>query len=206
METNFEGLNNNFIMNPNLFNELARNRRSVFPDQFEPGKIVDDAIIREILNNAMWAPDHGRSEPWQFSVFTGEGLRRLANFQSDLYKREAGTQFKESTYNKLQLQPLKASHIVSIGMKRTTRKNIPEVEDIEAVACSVQNIYLSVTAYGLGGYWTTGGITYFEKAKSFFSLDEKDKFLGFFYIGHVAIPSLVASRAPLDEKVRWITS
>ncbi len=73
-------------MNPDLFNELARKRRSVFPDQFEPGKKVDDAIIREILNNAIWAPDHGRSEPWQFSVFTGDGLRRLADFQSDLYK------------------------------------------------------------------------------------------------------------------------
>lgn len=52
-------------------------------------------------------------------------------------------------------------------MKRTTNKNIPEVEDIEAVACAVQNMYLSVTAYGLGGYWTTGGVTYKEEAKSF---------------------------------------
>lgn len=193
-------------MNPDLFNELARKRRSVFPDQFEPGKKVDDAIIREILNNAIWAPDHGRSEPWQFSVFTGDGLRRLADFQSDLYKSESGGQFKEITYHKLQRQPLKASHIISIGMKRTTKKNIPEVEDIEAVACSVQNIYLSVTAYGLGGYWTTGGITYFEKAKSFFGLEENDKLLGFFYIGHVAIPSAKASRSSIEEKVKWITN
>ncbi|MGK2860440.1 MAG: nitroreductase family protein, partial [Chitinophagaceae bacterium] len=188
------------------FNELARNRRSVFPDQFEPGKKIDDAIIREILNNALWAPDHGRSEPWQFSVFTGDGLRRLADFQSDLYKSESGGQFKEITYHKLQRQPLKASHIISIGMKRTTKKNIPELEDIEAVACSVQNIYLSVTAYGLGGYWTTGGITYFEKAKSFFGLEENDKLLGFFYIGHVAIPSARASRSSIEEKVKWITN
>ncbi len=101
---------------------------------------------------------------------------------------------------------MKASHIISIGMKRTTKKNIPEVEDIEAVACAVQNIYLSVTAYGLGGYWTTGGITYFEKAKSFFGLEENDKLLGFFYIGHVAIPSAKASRSSIEEKVKWITN
>jgi nitroreductase len=192
------------MMTPELFNELARTRRSVFPDQFDPGKKIDDKIIREIITNATWAPDHGRSEPWQFSVFTGEGLNKLADFQSELYKQEAGENFKEATYNKLQRQPLKASHIISIGMKRTTTKNIPEMEDIAAVSCAVQNIYLSVTAYGLGGYWTTGGVTYLEKARSFFGLGDRDKLLGFFYIGHIAIPSVGATRSPIDEKVNWI--
>lgn len=192
-------------MNPDLFNELARNRRSTFPDQFEPGKKVDDKIINEILTNAIWAPNHGQMEPWQFTVFAGEGLKTLADFQSELYKQEAGTNFKEITYKKLQANPLKASHVIAIGMKRTTTKNIPEIEDIAAVACAVQNIYLSVTAYGLGGYWTTGGVTYRENAKSFFGLEEQDKLMGFFYIGHVAIPSAGATRLPLEEKSKWIT-
>jgi nitroreductase len=192
------------MMNPDLFNELARNRRSVFPDQFEQGKKIDDAIIKEILINATWAPNHGRAEPWQFTVFTGEGLKKLAAFQSELYKQEAGEQFKEATYTKLQTQPLKASHIIAIGMKRTTTKNIPEIEDVEAVACAVQNIYLSVAAYGLGGYWTTGGLTYNEKSKPFFGLGEQDKLLGFFYLGHVAIPSTGATRLPFEEKVKWV--
>lgn len=192
------------MMNPDLFNELARSRRSVFPDQFEMGKKIDDEIIKEIMINAIWAPDHGRQEPWQFTVFTGDGLKKLAAFQSEFYKENAGENFKEATYIKLQKQPLKASHIIAIGMKRTTIKKIPETEDISAVACAVENIYLSVTAYGLGGYWTTGGITYYEKAKSFFGLGEPDRLLGFFYIGHVAIPSVGATRLPVEEKVKWI--
>jgi nitroreductase len=192
-------------MKPELFNELARNRRSTFPDQFEAGKKVDDQIINEILTNATWAPNHGQMEPWHFTVFTGEGLKTLANFQSELYKEEAGENFKEITYKKLQTNPLKASHVIAIGMKRTTTKKIPEVEDLAAVACAAQNIYLSVTAYGLGGYWTTGGVTYKENAKSFFGLGEQDKLMGFFYIGHVAIPSAGATRLPLEEKSTWIT-
>jgi len=191
-------------MSPDLFNELARSRRSVFPDQFDTSRKVDDAIITEILTNATWAPNHGRTEPWQFTVFSGNGLQQLADFQSELYKNEAGDNFKEITYNKLKQQPLRASHIIAIGMKRTTSKPIPEIEDIEAVACAVQNIYLSVTAYGLGGYWTTGGITYKASAKPFFGLDEQDKLLGFFYIGHVAIPSTSATRLPIEEKVKWV--
>ena len=186
------------------FNHLARSRRSVFPEQFEPGKKVDEHIITQILINATWAPNHGQAEPWQFTVFTGEGLKKLANFQSELYKQEAGDNFKEANYIKLQERPLKASHIIAIGMKRTTVKNIPEVEDIAAVACSVQNMYLSLTAYGIGGYWTTGGVTYNEKAKPFFGLGEQDRLMGFFYIGHIAVPSPTAKRSPLDQKVRWV--
>lgn len=188
------------------FNLLARSRRSTFPDQFEPGKKIDDAIIKEILTNATWAPNHGQQQPWHFTVFSGEGLKKLAGFQSELYKELAGANFKEITYHKLQQNPLKASHVVAIGMRRTLTKNIPEIEDIEAVACAVQNIYLSVTAYGLGGYWTTGGITYKEEAKSFFGLGEQDKLLGFFYIGYIALPSTGATRSPLEEKVSWVNS
>lgn len=191
-------------MNPEWFNQLARLRRSVFPDQFKAGKRVDDEVINEILTNAIWAPNHGREEPWQFTVFSGEGLQRFADFQSELYKETTPDNFKEITYNKLKDQPLKASHIIAIGMKRSANKNIPETEDVAAVACAVQNIYLSVTAYGLGGYWTTGGITYRPQAKQFFGLEENDKLLGFFYIGHVAIPSTGASRKPIEEKVKWV--
>src|SRR3989337_4189005 len=99
------------MMNPELFNELVRNRRSVFPDQFEIGKKADDEIIKEILVNATWAPNHGQQQPWQFTVFTGEGLKKMALFQSELYKQDSGEQFKQITYNKLQQNPLKASHI-----------------------------------------------------------------------------------------------
>ena len=191
--------------NAEYFNQLARSRRSVFPDQLDAGKKVDDAIVKEILINATWAPNHGQAEPWKFTVFTGDGLKKLASFQSELYKQDAGENFKEAAYLKLQQNPLKASHIVAIGMKRTTTKNIPEVEDIAAVACSVQNMYLSLAAYGLGGYWTTGGATYNPKAKSFFGLEEQDRLLGFFYIGHIAVPSAKAKRSPLEEKVKWVT-
>lgn len=191
-------------MHPDQFNELVRSRRSVFPDQFVSGKKVDDEIVKHILVNATWAPNHGQTEPWFFTVFTDDGLKKLAEFQSELYKEEAGAGFKQDKYIKLQQQPLKASHIIAIGMKRTVTKSIPEIEDIEAVACAVQNMYLSLTAYGLGGYWTTGGVTYSDKAKQFFDLGEQDKLLGFFYIGHIAIPSPLAKRRPIEEKTKWV--
>ena len=87
-------------------NELIEKRRSVFPKQFVPGKQIPDNIIQQLLINANWAPNHGHEEPWQFVVFTGKGLETFAQFQSELYKKNAGERFKEETYIKLQQQPL----------------------------------------------------------------------------------------------------
>ena len=190
--------------NTDSINHLIRIRRSVFPDQFDAGKHIPDEVIENILINATWAPTHGQNEPWHFTVFTGDGLKQLALFQSELYKQESGGGFTEKKYIKLKQQPLKASHIIALGMKRNANSRIPEIEDIEAVACAVQNIYLSVTAYGLGGYWTTGGITYYEKAKSFFGLGEADRLLGFFYTGYIAVPSAKGKRIHIDHKVSWV--
>src|SRR5689334_18354018 len=185
-------------------NRLIRNRRSVFPKQYQEGRFVPDEIIKQILENATWAPSHGQTEPWKFVVFTGEGLKKLATFQSELYKESSGERFKEATYQNLQNNPLKASHVIALCMKRDPNKKHPEVEEIAAVACAVENIYLTVTAYGLGGYWTTGGVTYNERAKSFFGLGEEDRLMGFFYAGYVAVPSPDGKRKPLEEKMVWV--
>lgn len=192
--------------NTEEINALIRNRRSTLPAQFETGKKVDDEVVNQILENATWAPSHGQTEPWKFVVFTGEGLQTLANFQAELYKQEAGENFKEATYKNLSANPLKASHVIALCLKRDPNKKFPEVEEVAAVSCAVQNIYLSVTAYGLGGYWTTGGVTYKASAKPFFGLGEDDKLLGFFYLGHVATPSPQGKRKPLAEKVEWVSA
>lgn len=186
------------------FNHLIRNRRSVFPKQFEAGKQIPAEIIQQIIENATWAPTHGMTEPWHFTVFTGRGLEKLAEFQSELYRDKSGEKYREDKYLKLKKQPILASHVIAIGMKRSIGKKIPEIEEIEAVACAVQNIYLSTTAYRLGGYWTTGGVTYMDSAKSFFGLGNEDKLLGFFYLGYVATPSASAFRRPLTEKMTWV--
>lgn len=185
-------------------NALIKNRRSHFPKQFDTQKKVDDAIVQQIIENATWAPSHGQTEPWKFVVFTGAGLQKLATFQAELYKKEAGENFKEAPYQNLLNNPLMASHVIALCLKRDPNKKFPEVEEVAAVSCAVQNIYLSVTAYGLGGYWTTGGPTYKPSGKEFFGLEEDDKLLGFFYLAHVATPSPAGKRKPVEDKVVWV--
>lgn len=193
-------------MNPEQANELIRKRRSIYPPLYS-GEKVDDAIIEQMLENANWAPTHALTEPWRFTVFTGEGLKKLADFQSELYKKlsTADGSFDEKKYQKLQDKPLLCSHIIGIGMKRDPKKKIPEVEEIEATACAVQNMYLTAAAYGVGCYWGTGGITYKDEAKAFFGLGEEDKFLGFLFVGMPKEGKWPEGRRrPVAEKVQWV--
>ena len=190
-------------LDPESFNALIAGRRSVFQAQYS-GEKVDDSIVRKMLENANWAPTHKLTEPWRFTVFTGEGLQTFAGLQASVYKNTAGAGFKEENYQKLLATPLLASHIISIGMKRHADKNIPEFEEIAAVSCAVQNMYLTATAYEVGCYWTTGGVTNNEAAKPFFNLDAADKLMGFLYVGVSAVPSPQGKRSPVEEKVKWI--
>jgi len=184
-------------------NRLIRSRRSVFINQLEPGKAIPDEIIMEALENANNAPTHKLTEPWRFTVFTGEGLKTLASRQAALYKQYAGPKFKEGKYEKMQTEPMLCSHVIAIGCKRNPDL-LPEMEELAAVACAVENIWLTITAYGLGGYWSTGGITFIEEAKELFHLGEEDKLMGFFYLGYIKVPSPSVKRNPVEGKIIWV--
>jgi len=187
-----------------LITELIRSRRSVFTQQFEAGKRIPDEIIWQALENANWAPNHKFTEPWRFTVFTGEGLQKLAEQQAAVYKQYAGSKFKQNKYEGMLVTPQQCSHVIAIGCKRSTDQ-LPEIEEVAAVACAVQNIYLTISAYdNIGGYWSTGGITFIEEAKPLFGLGPDDLLMGFFYLGYVKTPSVSGKRRPVQEKVTWV--
>ncbi|MBX7124304.1 MAG: nitroreductase [Cyclobacteriaceae bacterium] len=189
---------------PAPINNIIRSRRSIFPRDFT-GARVEDQVVRQMLENANWAPSHKLTEPWRFIVYTGEGLRRLAELQAACYEsrtRADGT-FSEDKYIKLLKKPLESSHIIVVAMKRDPHKRLPEVEELGAVFCAIQNMHLTATAYGIGGYLSTGGITYFEEAKQLFGLDQEDRLIGFFHIGTPAQwPD--GHRGPFESKFKWI--
>jgi nitroreductase len=187
-----------------FLNKIIQERRSVKTSLFQPGAPIPDDVIKQALINATWAPNHGKTEPWYFIVYTGDGIQKLSNFQAELYKKESGDKFTEAKYQKLQHDYSKASHVIAICLKRIASR-IPEIEEIAAVACAVENLALTLHAYGFGGYWTTGGITYYESAKAFFGLDASDKLMGFYLCGVPAELPEATPRTAIDIKSKWVS-
>ena len=187
-------------------NKLIQSRRSTKPRYFNGKKISND-IVWQILENASWAPTHGLTQPWRFKVFTDEGLEKLANFQADLYQQMTSDEnFSSEKYSRMKRNILNSSHVVVICMKRQKSEKIPEIEEIEAVACSVQNMSLTATAYGICSFWGSGGVTYTQELKNFLGLEEKDLCLGYLYLGYSDNPTTVSRRDQIQDKVDWIES
>jgi nitroreductase len=113
-------------MNIDYLNNIIRNRRSVFPKDYTAERI-DDNIIHQLLENVNWAPTHKLTEPWRFKVFCDKGLKEYANFQARKYKERCygKEDYLEKKHHKLLNNPLKCSHIISIGMHYTNDTTIP---------------------------------------------------------------------------------
>ena len=187
-------------------NNLICSRRSTKPRLFN-GTKVDDKIIWQILENANWAPNHGLTQPWRYKVYSSSGLKKLADFQADLYQKITPTdKFKPEKYERMKSNILKSSHVIVICMERQRSGKIPEVEEIEAVACSVQNMALTAAAYNICSFWGSGGVTYTEELKKFLGLTEQDKCLGYLYLGYSDNPTTKSRRDRISDKVEWIDS
>lgn len=188
-----------------LISEMIQKRRSFYPHEYIAGEIPKEHI-ELILENANNAPSHGNTEPWRFFVFEGEGLKALSDAQGNIYKDNTSEDdFEESRFEKLKKLPLQSSHVIAIIMKRGNNPKIPKVEEIEAVACAVQNMALTVTALGYGGYWSTGGMVKFGESKDFFGLGEDDEFLGLFYLGKVDNTQKEFKKGDILSKTTWVS-
>ena len=183
--------------------EAIINRRSIYPKIYTE-EIIDHQTIKEILESAKWAPSHRNTRPWHFVVFEGKGRDKLAEFQAKFYK-ENTNDFSQEKYDKLKQKPLVCSHVIAICMKRDPKKSVPEIEEIEAVACAVQNMHLTAASKKIGAYWGTGGVTYQDKAKPFFKLEEDDKLLGFFFLGIPKINWPQPNQREIKDHIEWIS-
>jgi hypothetical protein len=109
-------------------NELIRNRRTIFPEQFSERKVHREQI-EVMLNNAQWAPTHGNTQPWRFHVFMEEGLSTLSQFLGSTYlKLTPEDQQNDTKLGKLIRRPLLSSVVIAVSMKRQPEEKISEIE------------------------------------------------------------------------------
>jgi nitroreductase len=183
--------------------DLIKNRRTIYPEQFSDRKIHKEQV-EHILNNAIWAPTHGNTQPWRFTVFMEESRQDLADFLGKLYLEETPIEKQnDMKLAKMITRPIKSSVAIAINMKRDETGRIAEIEEIEAIACAVQNIHLTCTAYGIGGFWSTPKVILSPKMNEFLNLGEADKCLGIFYMGYPAEQWPKGQRKPIEYLTQW---
>jgi len=183
--------------------ELIRHRRSIAPKDYSD-RSVHKEMVERILTNATWAPTHGLTQPWRFTVYTGEGRERLSRFLGEEYTRMTPPEkFLQKKYDNITQRPLMSSVVIALGLERDPNGKISERDEVMAVACAVQNMYLTCTAYGLGAFWATGGPLIGDGMRGFQGLTPAGQSLGLFFVGYPAGEWPKSHRRPVEMVCNW---
>ena len=182
------------MIDPGISN-IIRARRSTYPKDFN-GEIIEDHVVKKILENANYAPTHRMTQPWLFKIFSEKKKKELAQKIVDL-NPNSNDFFKKKIFENFD----KSSHIICICMKRH-KKIVPEWEEIAATSMSVQNMWISLVNSNIGGYWSTP--KYIEGLNNFLKLKRDERCLGFFYLGIInSISPRNVTRESIDTKTTW---
>lgn len=181
-----------------------KNRRSIFP-QFFTDKPVDKEVISALLDAANHAPSHRKTEPWRFRVYTGAGKEQLKKEVGEIYNvlRAPDATWSEKLATKFGTKFDQSPVVLAIFINRDPEERIPEWEEVAAVGAAVTNIWTSLEAYNLGGFWSSPSFLTDDYGQ-WPSMAKNEKCLGIFYIGHHEAPELPRPRGAWEEKVTWI--
>ena len=186
----------------NVLSHVITSRRTVKPHNYSD-RPVSKEIVEKIIENANWAPSHGRTYPWRFFVYGFEARESLADTLGKIYCELTSQEgFRETKLVGLKQNILNAPVTISIALERDKTGKITEIDEVMAVACAVQNMHLTATAFGLGGFWSTNIAATSDRYRDHLGLSGGDKALGLFFIGYPkSLPD--ANRGPTDDICKW---
>lgn len=170
--------------------EAIRERRTIGMFQNQP---VPRRLIEELLQAAVWAPNHKHTEPWRFHVVSGAARDELADaICAEL--NAAGANPAKDPRAKLKRAPL----FILVAQHGSPEDPIRDLEDYAACCCATQNLLLAAHAHGLAAKWSTGALAESPAAKRWFGLNQQDRIVGYIYLGYApdTMRALHAERRP----------
>ncbi|KHD86580.1 nitroreductase family protein [Heyndrickxia ginsengihumi] len=182
--------------------DLIKSRRSIgVVDERD----VPDEVIHTLLEAATWAPNHKKTEPWKFRVIKGEGRAKLGEEMGRIMKLKTADLSEEEAAKKVEKAakgPLRAPVIIAVCVSPSGK--VPEVEEVVAAGCALQNLLLTATEKGLATICRTGDIVYQPELKQYLQLEENDQIIGLVYVGYPKKElDIKAQRTPIEEKTIW---
>ncbi|MCF7930569.1 MAG: nitroreductase [Acholeplasmataceae bacterium] len=141
-------------------------------------KQVDSNLLIDLLDVAVYAPNHKMREPWRFIILQNEGKKKLISKYLEVLNDEQKEIFEPAV-----LKVFKAPVVVAFIMP-TNLDLHDELEDMEAVATVIQNFMLLATEAGLATAWKTPKYIETEKFKEILGLSIKEIVIGLVMVGY----------------------
>lgn len=173
---------------------LIKERRTIRDFKSDP---VSNELLLELLNVAVWAPNHGNRQPWRFILYKGEGRVTFADAMVQTYSAEDRKRYGESKWKYLMEVP---AHLVVILKEDPRQKQWDE--DYGAVCALIQNFQLAAWEQGLGVVWKTNNYSYDPRFHQAVGLQPGEKIVGVLHIGY---PETVPAKQPRKAAEEMLT-
>jgi nitroreductase len=174
------------------FANLVRTRRtSMVVDQ---DREVPLDLVAELCGLATWAPNHKKTWPWRFAIFTGDGRARLGTTMADEMERVGfGDDVKRA---KTRTKYLRTPATLVVGCAAHDDEML-HAENRDAVAAGIQNLLLGATTIGLATFWSTPALTQPPAVLRLCGFAPDDRIVGVIYLGWAAQPAVAPERPRL---------
>ncbi|MCP3028180.1 nitroreductase [Halobacillus sp. A5] len=178
--------------------EAIKARRSIHDFTTE---MIDEALLKEIIQIAGWAPNHRMKQPWKIKMFQQEGAEDFSQLVIESYKRSGFTDgySKEKTDKVMEGIKgflVKIPHHALVYMEKDGNLHRFE-EDYAAVCAFIQNIQLAAWGKGIGMLWTSSPYIYDETFIRGVGLDgKKHKAVAVLQMGY---PAKIPQAKPRDQ-------
>jgi len=145
--------------------EVIRARRTLKAFVAEP---VAPSVVDELLDLAVYAPNHHTTEPWRFTVIGPETIARLVEATGD--------------------GKLTRSRTAIVVTQAVDPDPDTATEDYAACACAIQTLMLAARARGLASYWRTPKSLLQPEARATLGFAPDERLVGIVHLGRPADP------------------
>jgi nitroreductase len=183
--------------------DVIRTRRSV--PRLKPDPVPHE-LIAQLIDAAVWAPNHKLTEPWTFYVLEGASKRRFAETRRDFRRTQLPNPDAAEVQPALEKVYRDTAETPVIIVVTSYVADDPEQreEDFWATYGAAYAFMLGAWGHGLGTYFRTGGLRDYPPLRQFLGLPADRRIIGVIYAGYpVEVPQ--RRRTPAAEKTVWLT-
>lgn len=184
---------------------LIRERRSVH--QFED-RVVPVELVKDILDTAVWVPNHKMTQPWRFVLVHGQGKEKLADAARRAapnapkfanLEPEKRAEMGQKMYQKFMGVPL----FLAVVMSEAPHAHVRE-EDYASTSIIIHNFSLLAWEQGIGLVWETYGLIQLPEFREALGVKPDEKIVGMLHMGYPAKVPEAQSRIPAVERLTII--
>lgn len=177
--------------------QLIKERRSVQLYEDRPVSIEE---LKQLLDTAVWAPNHKMTQPWRFIFVSGESRKKLAEINRKIGSSGSTEEQKKASGEKAYRKIMDVPVFLMVITKENPNLKLRE-EDFAATSAVIQNFSLLAWEKGIGMIWKTGKLITEPAFREIIGVEPGEKVTAMLQIGYPAKIPKAQPRVNLSERI-----